>query len=96
MTAIKSKAKMEQLLKFKENMHLGDWQQKQDNYVEKGQQNKSSKYQLTETVKNSNSEHKELRGKSNSSLEKPKANMYQHRGTSVNTKKNPEPYQVPM
>jgi len=23
--AIKSKAKMEQLLKFKENMHLGDW-----------------------------------------------------------------------
>jgi len=54
-TAVKSKAKMEQLLKFKENMHLGDWQHKEDNYVEKAQQNKgSSKYQLSEGVKTYN------------------------------------------
>ena len=46
---------MEQLLKFKENMHLGDWQHKEDNYVEKVQQNKGSKYQLSEVAKNSSS-----------------------------------------
>lgn len=87
---------MEQLLKFKENMHLGGWQHREDNYVEKNVQNQGNKYQLSEAVKNSSSEHRGFRNKSNSSLEKPKNNTYQNRGTSVNNKKSTEPYQVPM
>jgi hypothetical protein len=59
---------MEQLMKFKENMNLGDWHHEETEKSQKNKPETKGKYQLSEVSKNSSMDAKALRNKTNSSL----------------------------
>ena len=84
---------MEQLMKFKENMHLGDWTHSKED-VNKDQHNQSKrqtlpKYQLPSTLQPSNAETRGMKARMNNSIDKQsKSNMiYPYRNSSANPKK---------
>lgn len=88
---------MEQLLKFKQNMHLGDWVPTEDKLTVPLK--KQQKYQLPTPNQNPASEARGLKARMNNSVDKlTKTNALANpiRNTSTHHKKAMDPYPAPM
>jgi hypothetical protein len=95
-TSIKSKAKLDQLTKFKENMHLGDWSHQKEEKEPQHKRETMPKYQLLPTHMQ-NSEVRGMKPKvSNLADKQSKIGIYPYRNTSANSKKNGDTFPAPM
>ena len=105
---VKSKAKMEQLMKFKENMNLGQWNKSRDHEkFNKSTQSREmpvsqppNKSLHASNRLNQSTESRPYKPRVNNSIEKPdKPMIYPYRNSSVNhsnSRKALESYPVPM